>query len=67
MNNVRCSLFLRDSNFIVAQGKERSAAMPPKKKEQPKAAAKVAVDKTFGLKNVSPTKKDQVIDDRLEK
>jgi hypothetical protein len=27
--------------------------MPPKKKEQPKTA-KVAVDKTFGLKNVLP-------------
>jgi hypothetical protein len=26
--------------------------MPPKKKEQPKAGPKVAVDKTFGLKNV---------------
>jgi len=52
-----CAVF-SSSNFIVAQGKERSAAMPPKKKEQPKAAAKVAVDKTFGLKNVSPTKKD---------
>jgi hypothetical protein len=28
--------------------------MPPKKKEQPKAGPKVAVDKTFGLKNVAP-------------
>ena len=26
--------------------------MPPKKKEQPPKTAKVAVDKTFGLKNV---------------
>lgn len=26
--------------------------MPPKKKEQPKTGPKVAVDKTFGLKNV---------------
>ena len=29
--------------------------MPPKKKEQPKAANKAAVDKTFGLKNVRST------------
>ena len=27
--------------------------MPPKKKEQAKSTPKVAVDKTFGLKNVS--------------
>jgi hypothetical protein len=28
--------------------------MPPKKKEQQPKTAKVAVDKTFGLKNVVP-------------
>jgi hypothetical protein len=34
--------------------RRRCRNMPPKKKDQPKAGPKVAVDKTFGLKNVAP-------------
>jgi hypothetical protein len=40
-----------DESFSAGRGE----TMPPKKKEQPKQVPKVAVDKTFGLKNVSFT------------